>query len=211
MEKKTETAACQRHRPMMENISKTDTGKTHFIIKLMNNEWKQTVAAIAELCQLQADQCICVQPCYTMQFDFLIMGSGVIFHLNRMGKNKSAIVFGTHFSRFVLYICRRKRRRGRWQCAMHLNCRRKRLPDYSHTLQLPQTFTTIRMEKWDIILIEAKITATTVQLKEIIVSANLMDYRNKNKLHSINSELTFRINGRASADFVWLGYNSVES
>lgn len=67
------------------------------------------------------------------------------------------------------------------------------------------------MEKWDIILIEAKITATTVQLKEIIVSANLMDYRNKNKLHSINSELTFRINGRASADFVWLGYNSVES
>lgn len=78
MEKKTETAACQRHRPMMENISKTDTGKTHFIIKLMNNEWKQTVAAIAELCQLQADQCICVQPCNTMQFDFLIMGSGVI-------------------------------------------------------------------------------------------------------------------------------------
>lgn len=80
-----------------------------------------------------------------------------------------------------------------------------------HRSELPQTFTRTFMEKWDIILIEAKIIAPAVQLKEIIVSANLMDYRNKNELHSINSELTFRIHGRASADPVRLGYNSVES
>lgn len=96
-----------------------------------------------------------------------------------MAKNKSVIVFGTHSSlrsvdSYCLFVGGNDvGDADNVQC--FLNYRRKRLPGYLLILKLAPTsaFTVIRMEKWDLILIEAKIAAKTDQLKEIIMSLQI--------------------------------------